>query len=186
MFRTCSSVICLLFTSSPPAVRRTIWTVIINSIQAILYSRTRTHVLKKNRKAVYPFFRNYYAPTTVICKSLCFRVKASIFHHGPATVFRAVTKTMFCICKACLFTVQAATRIGLPTKIVAENYCALPTITNTTRLTVRQAFDHDQPSKTFPGPLHVPSIAREKRYFNTKKGKGRAADFMTNYRRHVL
>lgn len=188
MPRARSSVICLFLASSPSAVRCTIWTVVVDPIQCMPQTGSRTNIPQEGGKVAHPFWCDRDPPATVIRKVISSWVAATILHQRPGTILGSVAlkETVFCVGEGRPFTLETPTRLGVSTKVIAIDRDGRSAVANTMSFTVRQAFDHDQPTKAFPNPIHVRSIAWEKSYFNTEKGKGRVADFAANYRHYVL
>ena len=167
MFRPRPSVLCLLFASSPSAVRRTIWAIIINSIQCVAHGRARSHIPDKHGKIVYPFWRYLNAAPSIIRKIVRFGVQAAIFHQTPDSVFSVCGETVCSVSEARSFTMETPTRLSVAAKVISIDRDGRSAVANTTSLAVRQVFHHDQPTKPSPNPIHVWSIAQEKRHFNT-------------------
>lgn len=86
--RTWTTIIGLLFASSPFAIFRRIRSVIINAFYSVKLGRFSTHVCNEVCEAVSPLITNINSSSSVICKIFNVSIVASRFNMLPCSIFR--------------------------------------------------------------------------------------------------
>lgn len=84
----------LFGTGSPSAICKTIRPVIVNTFKRCSW-RAPSHIMQELRKALYPFWGNGNASSSVIPIAIKVRIQTSLFHVCPDAIFLR-TLSMFC------------------------------------------------------------------------------------------
>lgn len=93
-FMVMSIIIVLCNSIRPFAIVRRIITIIIHSVKACFNKRFYSYIGKEIFKR-FPAFTNFNSTTTIIFKSLPFRIFTSHSHSNPCSIFRSFIHTMF-------------------------------------------------------------------------------------------
>lgn len=80
--------------SSPSAIFRTVWAVVINTVNRVFFGRTLSHVFQKMSK-IFPPFTNGYASRSVFVIGGMVGVLATTSHRVPTFIHGVIGKAMF-------------------------------------------------------------------------------------------
>jgi hypothetical protein len=135
LFSPIFSPICyLLYMSSPVTIVRRIATIVVDSINRVVFARTASHIGKKGSKIISPTCAYFYTSAAVMYKSLGVRIAASRLHGQPNIIFALPVESVFCLLLTEHFIMKttAGARESL-LEAIAGDYFGIATITNTSR-----------------------------------------------------
>lgn len=89
-----SSIVALLFHSSPFAIFRNVISVIINAFNRVFRSWSFPHVFKEILKRIQPTLTNLNTSSPIICKRIIVGIKNSHFHRNPSMIFGGMFHSM--------------------------------------------------------------------------------------------
>lgn len=148
-----------LFTSAyPPAIRRFVVSINVNSINGRSFWAL-THVLKKRLKRINPKGINSNAPTSVILVAIAIWVKASILHTLPRLMSCSFRHAVGGVARSRCICLKASTRPGFAIRqIPCVNRCGCSARTNTVQLCASSFFgthrNNGQPTKGLAGKVN--------------------------------
>lgn len=89
-----ASIPVLFVLGSPRAITRTIWAVIVFSINGVLRRRTRTHICVEGREGITPSVANRDASAAIVREVVIGRSQATALHVKPRAIFGAALKAV--------------------------------------------------------------------------------------------
>jgi hypothetical protein len=109
----CAFISRLFFAGYPSAIVRFIVAIIVNSVNAVGWTRARAHVLKKCLERFSPPIANHYTSATIIVKAHATRKMASPSHSNPNSKFRVMRLAVYRSSFDSKFSFQTATAFSL-------------------------------------------------------------------------
>ena len=153
-----TSVIRLLNRSRPATILWRVWTVIVNTVNRVIWRRTQPHVSQKSLKAIKPTRADCNATFTILKIIRAFRIKTTSFNPTPRFIFTGLSQPMFSICISRSLALKTPTSEDFFTKVVLADIGNGAAVTTASPETVSvgrswQFFDHHKPSKSMAGQV---------------------------------